>query len=141
MNVLCSLCYWLKQKKRRKELFCKTTSWYFTNLALNPKNVDQNPTLGLPDCNLVCPARVNNDQGKHTLFTTITIVTIQHIVPAILLIKPQQAKRLPISQITVATTVQSHQQGIVQCQTDKHTRRLNRCDMLVNAAMGAEHPP
>lgn len=92
--------------------------WYFTKLESMPKNLPQEPHLcsSYPTVTLSDPLS-NNGLGKCTLLATITMVTIQHTLPAILLIKPQQAQRLPISQITVATTMQSHQQRNVRCQT------------------------
>lgn len=86
------------------EIFC------FTNIDTEP-----NPSTGtLRWSSGGCPivtlsdSLSNNGQGKHTLLATIAMVTIQHTVPAIPLIKPQQAQRLPISQITVATAIQPH---------------------------------
>lgn len=52
----------------------------------------------------------NNGLGKHTQLASSFMGTLQRPLPAILLIKPQQAPRFPISQITVATAMQSHRQ-------------------------------
>lgn len=53
---------------------------------------------------------------------TIAMVTIQHTLPAILLIKPQQAQMLPISQITVATGTPAEKQSTMpKTHTNRHT--------------------
>lgn len=102
-------------------------SSYFTSLELNPKQMPTGtPPRGYGGYLIVTLLDLlsNNGLGKHTLLATIAMVTIQRTLPAILLIKPQQAQKLPISQITVATAMQSHQQRSAQCQTrpNTHTR-------------------